>query len=408
MNDSSADLSADTIASRGPVSGESQLPSDSRLTTVLPKVEWTGSVPRLVSNARDRFEELGVLGAGGMGEVVLARDHDIGRKVALKRMHEGTDISKVLRFVDEVRAVGSLEHPNIVPVHDVGMDAAGRFFFVMKKIDGETLQSVIEKLRSGDQPTVDKYSFHVRAQIFLGVLAAVAYAHKQGFVHRDLKPANIMLGPFGEVTVMDWGLAKRIREPERPVPVSAGSLEAVSGPRRPTVLSTQMGSIMGTPLYMSPEQARGEHDKVDERSDIYSLTVLFHEFIGLRHYLAGKTTLPEVLEGVQTVTPTHTWSSDGKVGALVPPEMQWYLGRGFEKKPEDRFKSVDEMISGLQQVIDGRFAVQCPRTLTKRVVLAVAQGIDSNPKVVMPLIYTTTTVFVVSVGLMLINLISAL
>jgi serine/threonine protein kinase len=400
-------LNSDTIASRGPISGETPMPSDSRLNTVLPKVEWNGAVPHLVSNNRDRFEELGVLGVGGMGEVVLAKDHDIGRTVALKRMSPGMDMGKVLRFVDEVRAVGSLEHPNIVPVHDVGIDAGGRFFFVMKRLEGQTLESLINRLRDGDQALRDKYSFQMRAQIFLGVLSAVAYAHKQGFVHRDLKPANIMLGPYGEVTVMDWGLAKRIRDPHvQSMPIGAAN-ELASGPRRPTVLSTQLGSIMGTPLYMSPEQARGEHDKVDERSDIYSLTVLFHELCSLRHYLTGRNDLPSVLEGVKTVSPPHVLETSNGSDTM-PPELQWYLGRGFEKKAEDRFKSVEEMTQALQQVLDGRFAVQCARTMTKRALLGLTHSLDRSPKVFLPLVSAGLVLGVVAVGKLLFDVISAL
>ncbi len=400
-------LSADTLASRGPISGESPLPTDSRINTVLPKVEWVGEVPHLVSNNRDRFEELGVLGVGGMGEVVLARDHDIGRTVALKRMLPGKDMATVLRFVDEVRAVGSLEHPNIVPVHDVGIDSAGRFFFVMKRLDGQTLETVITSLRDGAQSARDKLTFPMRAQIFLGILAAVAYAHKQGFIHRDLKPANIMLGPFGEVTVMDWGLAKQIRGPKsKGLPQPGMVDEHRSGPRRPSVLSTQLGSMMGTPLYMSPEQARGEHDKVDERSDIYSLTVLFHELCFGTHYLAGRNTLAEVVEGVKTISPRV--GPKLAVDDSVPAELQWYMTHGFEKKAEDRFQSVDEMIAVLQQVLDGRFEVKCARTMAKRGLLMLTHGLDRKPWAFVPGVLFGTGVGVIAVGKLMFDLISAL
>ena len=403
------DVSADTIASRGPISGESSVPTDSRLSTVLPKVEWKGEVPHLVSNNRDRFEELGVLGVGGMGEVVLAKDHDIGRTVALKRMKAGTDVGKVLRFVDEVRAVGSLEHPNIVPVHDVGIDAGGRFFFVMKRLEGQTLESVINRLRDGDVAMRETYSFTKRAQIFLGILSAVVYAHQQGFVHRDLKPANIMLGPCGEVTVMDWGLAKRIRGPAaRPGPTGeAAQPEEVSGARRPALLSTQLGSLMGTPLYMSPEQARGEHDRVDERSDIYSLTVLFHEFCYLRHYLTGRSTLAEVLEGVKTV-PMVVGTSTPSHADWVPAELQWFLSRGLQKKPEDRFQSVAQMSESLERLLDGRFEMKCGRTMIKRMLLSMAVGLDRRPRLFLTLIPAAAVVGLAGVGKLLYDLISAL
>jgi serine/threonine protein kinase len=359
----------DTLASRGPISGETQLPLE-RHNTVLPHVEWHGEVPRLVNPQRLRFEELGLLGTGGMGEVVLAKDHDIDRTVALKRLPAGMDLGAVLRFANEVRTVGSLEHPNIVPVHDVGVDATGRLYFVMKRVEGETLESVIRRLHAGDAATLRKFSFPTRLQIFLGILAAIAYAHRQGFIHRDLKPANIMLGPFGEVTVVDWGLAKRIHGPD-----GAAGIPEESVPAGP-VLTTQLGSVMGTPLYMSPEQARGEHDKVDERSDIYSLTVLLHEFLYAEHYLAGRTTVNEVLEGVNSVTPPLKVKQ-------VPAELGWYLERGFQKNPADRFASVDQMISDMQMVMDGRFRVQCMMTFSKRMLHAGLRAIDEWPLVFM-------------------------
>src|SRR5262249_13795396 len=131
--------------------------------------------------SRSRYEPTKLLGAGGMGEVVLVTDHDIERKVALKRLlPEMTDPSILARFVDEIRTVGRLEHPNIVPIHDVGVDELGRYFFVMKYVEGETLESIIEKLQAGDPKYVEKYSIEVRIELFLGVLHALSYAHERG------------------------------------------------------------------------------------------------------------------------------------------------------------------------------------------------------------------------------------
>lgn len=208
-----------------------------------------------------------------MGEVVKVRDNDIGRVVALKRLHPGVnDDSTLVRFIDEVRVVGELEHPNIVPIHDVGVDAKGDYFFVMKYVPGETLETVIEKLAAGDPEYHAKFPFERRVAIFEALLEAVRYTHVNGIVHRDIKPTNVMVGPYGEVMLMDFGIARRLRQPwteQGP----AGSGEAPSGK---ALFSTRVGSLLGTPGYMSPEQARGE--PVGERSDIYSLCVLFHEF----------------------------------------------------------------------------------------------------------------------------------
>src|SRR5215470_11562537 len=173
-------------------------PSAAARTTILPRIAGDGHGLRLSLESRSRYEPTKLLGAGGMGEVVLVRDQDIERKVAIKRVLSGHDDPATLaRFVDEIRTVGRLEHPNIVPIHDVGVDELGRYFFVMKYVEGETLESIIAKLRAGDPAYLAKYSVEVRIELFLGILNALAYAHAQGIVHRDIKPANVMIGRYG-------------------------------------------------------------------------------------------------------------------------------------------------------------------------------------------------------------------
>jgi serine/threonine-protein kinase len=365
----------DTLLSEATKSQAVTQPGNPARSTVLPRVEWNGPEPKVNPSQRHRFEELGLLGEGGMGEVVLAKDHDIERTVALKRLPQNCDLGRVLRFVEEIRTVGQLEHPNIVPVHDVGVDATGRYYFVMKHLQGETLEQIISRLRSGDPAAHARFTFPVRVQLFLGILHALAYAHQQGFIHRDLKPANVMVGPFGEVTVMDWGLAKRIRAPE----AKGDGAAAISGPRDGTVLQTQLGAIMGTPLYMSPEQARGAHDTLDERSDLYSAAVLFHELLTLEHYLSGRSDLQAVLEGVKTVSPQRQTSNARGPEYQVPAELEWFIDRAMQKDPAQRFGSVKEMEDELQAILRGECRVQCPRTFAKRMLTESAGALDRRP-----------------------------
>jgi serine/threonine-protein kinase len=351
-------------------------PASAQRTTVLPRVDATGPRVSLSVEPRSRYEPSKLLGAGGMGEVVLVNDHDIGRKVALKRLlPELTDLGVLARFVEEIRTVGRLEHPNIVPIHDVGVDEAGRYFFVMKYVQGETLESVIEKLAAGDPAYAAKYSTEARLEIFLNLLHALEYAHAQGVVHRDIKPANVMVGHFGEVVLMDWGIAKRVEDERDPAATADGTLGAHDAGPRGRMFATRVGSLIGTPAYMSPEQSRG--GKIDARSDIYSATVLFHELLGLEHYLAGKETVEAMLSAIQSE----------EIGFLKlvamhrrpPAELLHVMAKGLKKDPAQRFQSAGELISELQAILEGKVRVQCHMTLTKRVYRELGRLADRAP-----------------------------
>lgn len=410
--DALGDTQASSRAPAGPAA-TGTLGADSRHITVLPAVEWKGDQPQLVSSSRSRFEELGALGKGGMGEVVLVKDHDIDRTVALKKLPEGSNVGQVLRFVEEVRAVGKLEHPNIVPVHDVGIDERGRFFFVMKHLQGDSLETIIKKLQAGDPEARARFSRPVKMQILLGVLHAIDYAHRQGFVHRDLKPANIMVGPFGEVTVVDWGIAKRVKNPDgSPVRSRSGDFPAAA-PAEGTatgraVLQTNQGALVGTPLYMSPEQARGDHDSLDFRSDLYSIAVIFHELVTLKHYLDGKRSLQEVIDGVQTVLPAFPSMVPKAGDESAPCELSWFFEKGLAKDPAQRFQSAGEMLDHLQELLDGRFEVKCTRTAMKRGLHAGLHGIDAHPLRMIMMGTLTAALAVGSVGWTLYSLARAL
>ena len=348
-------------------------------TTVLPRVEIVDAKPRVVVEQRRRVEPLGRLGEGGHGEVVGARDHDIGRNVAIKRMRpEGWSPGMALRFAEEVRTVGQLEHPNIVPIHDVGLDENGDYYFVMKYIEGETLEALIEKLAAGDREAHARYGIERRVQIFVAILEAVAYAHARGILHRDLKPANVMVGAFGEVSLMDWGVAKR--KDQAPL------------------LEPRAGEIVGTPAYMSPEQARGE--PTDERSDVYALCLLFHELLCLSHPLAAKTTITEMLRAVVEEPIPHTSFVPNPHQAPAPAELGWFIQKGLAKDPAERFQSVKEMLDRLARRAEGDFPIQCPLTFSKRVLGAVKRFVDHHPRLTMVALSLAGMVVVTSIVLL--------
>lgn len=328
----------------------------------------------LVHLEEERYQTLKKLGEGGAGEVVLVKDNDIRRMVAMKRIKEDRrNASQIMRFLEEVQTVGQLEHPNIVPIHDVGIDDNNNYYFTMKFVQGETLSGVIEKLRAGDPAFHKRYSFERRIQIFIEILHAIHFAHKHGYIHRDIKPENIMIGEYGEVQVMDWGIAKKIRHsPQFPTPqVSQSTQEMIDrikselgdawGER---VFQTQQGQLIGTPAYMSPEQAMGY--AIDERSDIYSLCVLLYEFVNLRHYLEHKTHLTELLMGIVMEPPIDSEQISNAHQGPTPREICFFLRKGMQKKPEDRFQSIPEMIEEMQANLEGRICVYCPSTFLKR------------------------------------------
>ncbi|MDP1805537.1 MAG: serine/threonine-protein kinase, partial [Acidimicrobiales bacterium] len=239
------------------------------------------SSPEMPRGADNRYQLLGEIARGGMGVVLKGRDPDLGRDLAFKvlRAELAGKPAAVQRFIEEAQVGGQLQHPGVVPVYDLGRFADGRPYFAMKLVKGCTLADLLAERPS---PTADRGRF---LQIFLQVCQTVAYAHAKGVIHRDLKPANVMVGAFGEVLVMDWGLAKvlprgGIADEEKANLASGG--RQPPGFEEPTVIhtarsgsgagsETQAGSVMGTPAYMPPEQAGGEIDQLDERADVFGL-----------------------------------------------------------------------------------------------------------------------------------------
>lgn len=245
-----------------------------------------------------RYRLLERVARGGMGVVYAAEDQKLERRVALKVLDvPGSDDDFASRLVREARVLALLEHPGIVPVHDVGTLPDGRVFYTMKFIEGQRLDKYIESVESVQD----------RLRVFLRICDAVAFAHAQGVLHRDLKPANIMVGSFGEVLVMDWGLAKILRgaaqQANQPGDPEATVFEKPAGPggepdSTKSSAITGHGTVMGTPGYMSPEQARGDVETLDARSDIFSLGALLRFLLTQRRPSDAISRLDRSLEAI--------------------------------------------------------------------------------------------------------------
>jgi serine/threonine-protein kinase len=278
---------------------------------------------------------IGEIGRGGMGSVLKGRDADLGRDVAVKVLleeHRG-ESELVQRFVEEAQIAGQLQHPGIVPVYELGAFADRRPYFSMKLVKGQTLSALLRQRQDAaeDRPRL--------LAVFAQVCQTLAYAHSRGVIHRDLKPSNVMVGAFGEVQVMDWGLAKvlsrddeasRRRSPEdvsviRPARGRDGSTGG-SGSR------TQAGSVLGTPAYMAPEQARGEVDLLDERADVFGLGAILCEILTGQPPFTGRSV--EAQRKAEAAELDDAFARLDGCGAEV--ELAALARRCLAAKPEDR------------------------------------------------------------------------
>ncbi|PCJ56484.1 MAG: hypothetical protein COA79_18760 [Planctomycetota bacterium] len=272
---------------------------------------------------------------GGMGVILSTKDSNLRRQIVTKVHLKNNSKLATLRFIDEAQITGQLEHPNIPPVYDLGINKEEQIFFTMKHIKGETLDSIIHKLSNGDKKTEEKYNTNQIINIFLQLCDALNYAHSKRVLHRDIKPDNIMIGEFGEVLLMDWGLAKTIGSKEDVEDLSGYGTDKISSVRGDDDFSQTMeGTTAGTPLYMSPEQALGYMDELDERSDLYSLGATLYYAISLQKPLSGKT-LADILNN----------AARGKIRRLpdeVPSELASIIRKSMEKNTRDRYESVSE------------------------------------------------------------------
>ena len=253
-----------------------------------------------------KYKVLGTIGRGGMGVVHQARDLRIVRNVAMKVIKTSSQFSRenVLRFVDEAQLTGQLQHPNIIPVYELGLDEFGEVFYTMKYVKGTTLDQVLRRIREREEDAIKKYPLATLLTVFQKICDGVAYAHSMGVVHRDLKPDNVMIGEYGEVLVMDWGLGKKM---------AGGMHDEHLGDTVPQMppsdlrgFETLNGLIVGTPPYISPEAARGDLDQIDSRSDIHVLGSILYAILTLRPPFPGKE-FGELIEQIvsgQIVHPT--------------------------------------------------------------------------------------------------------
>jgi WD40 repeat protein len=308
---------------------------------------------------------------GGMGVILRVWDEVLCRTLAMKVALGVGELRKsdaglldspsaLARFLEEAQVTGQLDHPGIVPVHELGLDERGRVFFTMRLIKGRELKEIIDLVHAGKEG----WTLTKALGVLLKVCEAMAYAHSRGVIHRDLKPGNVMVGRFGETYVMDWGLARVLAREDlhdiklrRQDPPSTWGVQTErqlarsSGTESP--LMTMDGTVIGTPAYMSPEQARGEVERVEVRSDVYSVgAMLYHLLSGRPPYLhAGGRAAPHVvLNWVLTGPPAPLH----EVAERIPPELAAIAEKAMARDPALRYADTQALAEDVHNFLEGR------------------------------------------------------
>jgi len=295
--------------------------------------------PIELGSENTRYKLGAVLGRGGMGEVLTARDEQLGRPVAIKRLRAQAAASSpgaVMRFVREARIQGRLEHPAVVPVHELGADGSGQPFFAMRQLTGVTLEDVLARLGVDEPRAQREFTQQRLLRAFADVCLAIEFAHTRGVVHRDLKPANIVLGDFGEVYVLDWGVAHVATSSDAKIP----EVDAIEGG------GTEAGAILGTRGYMSPEQVAGELD-IDGRSDVYALGAILFEVLTCTPLYQPDEGLLAPFVGVDGTPSVRAPGRD------IPPELDAICVKAIALDRNDRYATARALGDAVQRFLDG-------------------------------------------------------
>src|SRR5262245_26750038 len=280
--------------------------------------------------------------AGGIGRIWLARDRTFDRDVAIKELlpENAGHAKTVARFLREARLTGQLEHPGIVPVYELAT-RAGTHFYAMRFVRGRTLSTAVEayhvKRVNGRE---DPLEFIALLTAFAAICNTVAYAHSRGVLHRDLKGENVILGDFGEVIVLDWGLAKLMGQPDE---LETDPIQALHDSAQDAGLTLQ-GEVVGTPAYMAPEQAEGRLDAIDQRTDIFGLGAILYDILTGQPPFVGTSTFEVLKRAIRgsAALPHELWPE-------VPPALEAVCLKATAKEPHEHYSSASDLAQEVQR-----------------------------------------------------------
>ena len=311
-----------------------------------PIVPATSPIDAILAEIRkppqERIDIQSRAASGGMGSIDIAVDRALDRRIAVKTLHPHLRPSEsaVRMFLREARLTGLLDHPHIVPVYDIGERDADHLYFAMKLVEGQTLDDIVRALPRGPLDTATLYAI---LDVVTKVCDALAFAHSRGVIHCDIKPANVMVGEFGQVYLMDWGIARLVASDASPA-------SAQNPDGAPAEGSATDNSVIGTPCYMSPEQARGDRKKLDPRSDVFLLGSLLYEILTRRPPYSSSDRSETLSLAANAVFPApRKVVKDG----VIPPELERIVLRAMSKRPDDRYPSVAALREDLVRFMRG-------------------------------------------------------
>lgn len=306
--------------------------------------ETDKELPEHVRTRDMRYTDFKTIGRGGVCLIQSCKDNYLGRIVCHKSLrHEFVkDKEERIRFLREARVTAMLQHPNTIPVYDISRNSMDHYFFTMKLLHGYTLHEVFEKLKENDPEVSNEFKLNRLLGAFLQVANALDYAHEHGVIHRDIKPMNVVIGAFGEVHLIDWGLAKvwykddKLTERE----MNQNKLSITADFRL-----THAGQLKATPLYMSPEQVSSEPN-LDLRTDVYSLGTVLYELLTLENMIEGKT-VQELMDNI--TNSRFKPPSEKNPDRIVPARLEEICLKCVENDPDKRYQKVSDLVNDIRQ-----------------------------------------------------------